>query len=139
MLTLYRPLSDPYLATARAYALQHSDDYRRPTGAVIVDSTGVIHALAANRSGLGRSLLARMHPRWCLRRRVETGRAYWLCPGCASPSGHAEARAASIIRDKDLSDKYLTCFLWGHTWACEPCTAALASVGVKTLALERRA
>lgn len=132
----YAITTDPYLAAARAYALQHSDDYRRPTGAAIVDANGYVLALGANQSGLGHNVLSRTHARWCLRRRTPSGRAYWRCPACVGTSGHAEARAAKESYRRHGRLPSLTCYLWGHSYACDPCITALMDIGVTSIVLE---
>lgn len=131
----YAERTNPYLSAARAYALQHSDDFIRPTGAVIVDDFGAILVLAANQSGLGRNTVSKTHPLWCLRKNTPSGTGYWRCPGCVSPSNHAEARAVRLIKEKDLFYRAKVCYLWGHYYACKSCVDHLESVGVETLVL----
>lgn len=143
--------TDPTPMMRRAYeiAIAESDDYKNPTGAVIYDSSLGVLATAANYSGLGRGALAYTHPRWCIRKtlRVPSGTGYWLCPGCASPSNHAEARAARILQDRyehsqngSILKKAVTnatCYLWGHSYACDSCLRALAAVGVTLLVVSK--
>lgn len=133
----YEPgaLSDA-MQLAKQEALNESDDYRRPTGAVICNEEGgAVIAKASNYAGLGRGYLSRTHPKWCIRRRlVRSGKAYWLCPGCAAPSNHAEARAAGLVKGS-LTDA--VCYLWGHTYACNSCIKALTDVGVNRIVLSK--
>lgn len=132
------------MVLARDVALNQSDDYKNPTGAVIYSADFGILAVGANISGLGRSYLAKTHSRWCFRKalNVPSGHGYWVCPGCASKRNHAEARAARVLRHRyaahevlNRSARELECYLWGHHYACDSCLNALSSVRVKTLVI----
>ncbi len=63
----------------------------------------------------------------CPRLAMPTGQGYELCQ-----STHAEARLAERMKREGIVSNGI---LWvlGHYYACEPCAAALKSVGVKEI------
>ena len=61
----------------------------------------------------------------CLREGYPTGQGYELCKGCDYPN-HAEAKA---LWDA-IEPEGATLYLFGHTYACEPCKEACAKAGV---------
>lgn len=119
-------------------AMKESDDYANPTACVIVSREFPV-AIASNRTGLGHGRLSRSHSSWCLRKHLrnlidypQSGTGYWVCPGCASPKNHAEARAAAFVKERVHGGRVVdgTAYLLGHYHACKPCMKALKSVGV---------
>lgn len=57
----------------------------------------------------------------------EEGEGYEKCQSICRQLGHAEAVAAYLAGDAAKGGWAL---LEGHTYACDPCKAALASIGV---------
>lgn len=68
------------------------------------------------------------HKEPCKREGYPTGVGYELCADCNYPN-HAEYKA---VQGRDV--KGATLFLFGHTYACEPCKKAMVEAGV-TLSL----
>lgn len=70
------------------------------------------------------------HKEPCKRVWYPTGEGYELCPGC-DYDNHAEANA---LRGVDFSSgprkEMPTLYLFGHTYACEPCKQKAAEKGV---------
>lgn len=60
------------------------------------------------------------------------GEGYEKCTTICRQLGHAEAVAAYLAGDRAIGG---TAYLTGHTYACEPCKAALAAVGVFTIVI----
>ena len=133
----YVPISNPFMAEAKRVMLEQSTDRGHPTGAVVVKNDTII-GLKANKSALKNTLLINFHKKtFCIRRllKIKTGTRYWLCPGCATPSMHAEQQAAREAQRKsgDISGSDL--YLWGHWWCCKPCWDAMIAAGIRDVYL----
>lgn len=66
------------------------------------------------------------------RRGCASGVGYELCEGC-HPRNHAEAKALRALAE--LSRTATEAWMWGHWYACAPCTKILEDAGVETLYL----
>ena len=117
---------------------RRSKDQSFPTGAVIVINNKVISE-ACNKPPLTNERLIKWHKNGlCFRRilGIPSGQKYWLCPGCAKSSAHAEYRAVLEIQKKNLKDlNNSTLYLWGHWWCCKPCWGKMLEVGIKKVFL----
>lgn len=60
------------------------------------------------------------------------GEGYEKCHSICDQVGHAEAVAASLAGEAARGG---TAYLTGHTYACDPCKAALAAVGVTNIVI----
>lgn len=115
----------------------HSTDMFFPTGAVVVKDNTII-GKGANRSALKNERLMELHRKGlCMRKilKIPSGKAYWICPGCASPRQHAEGRAVrdALQHKKDINGADL--YLYGHWWCCKICWDAMIDAGIKDVYL----
>ncbi len=124
---------NPFMQQAKEVA-RTSNEHHMPTGAVAVCNNEII-AKACNHAPLSSPILINLHKTYCFRKllKVKSGQKYWLCPGCASPGSHAEARAMQIVKGKHIRDFDL--YLWGHYWACKDCWNTMIDAGVKNVFL----
>jgi deoxycytidylate deaminase len=114
-----------------------SNDHNTPTGAVIV-SVGEMVSKDHNNAPISNPKLINLHKKYCIRKilGIPSGHKYWLCPGCATNSSHAEYRAVLNIQKqeiKNLDNPEL--YLWGHWWCCKPCWDKMLEVGIKKVFL----
>ena len=126
----FLPPDHAFIKAARDFALEHSLDKGHPTGAVVVRE-GEIVAFGANGS--------LFHERvGCIRKmlRVPSGKAYWICPGCWTRN-HAEQKALAECRKKGIDTKGLDLYLWGHSYCCRWCWAAMEKAGVRDVYLKK--
>lgn len=135
----YVPDSDPFMAEAKKIRDTLSTDQLNPTGAVVVKD-GIIIGRAANQSALKSKKLRDFHRDvLCVRRvfKVQTGKKYWLCPGCASFRHHGEARAVkdAVKSRSGASIDGAVLYLYGHWWCCEPCWDEMLKAGIKRVFL----
>ncbi len=123
----------PFMQQAKEVA-RTSNEHHMPTGAVAVYNNKII-AQASNQTPISNTTLITLHKKYCFRKllKVKSGQKYWLCPGCASPGSHAEARAMQIVKGKHIQD--FDVYLWGHYWACKDCWDAMIEAGVKNVFL----
>lgn len=131
----YVPADNIFMAEAMRIRNAESTDGQHPTGAVVVKN-GKIIGKVANQAGFKHQRLIDLHAKgWCVRRKlnVKSGTKYWLCPGCATHSDHAESGAvcdaiknvgAEATRGADL-------YLYGHWWCCKPCWDAMIKAGIE--------
>ena len=63
----------------------------------------------------------------CPRGAMPTGKGYHLCKSVCVQSGHAEINALAAAGDKA---KGATLTLYGHSYACDHCTAAATAAGI---------
>ncbi len=63
----------------------------------------------------------------CPRGDMPSGKGYHLCKSVCVQSGHAEINALAAAADKA---KGATLVLYGHTYACDHCTAAARAAGI---------
>jgi deoxycytidylate deaminase len=136
---LYVSDENPFMAEAMHIRNTGSADKLHSTGAVVVKD-GKILSSAANQPRFKNKKLIELHAKgWCVRRKlkVKSGTKYWLCPGCATHSDHAESRAvrdainkvgASTVKDSDL-------YLYGHWWCCKECWDVMIYAGIKNVYL----
>jgi deoxycytidylate deaminase len=68
----------------------------------------------------------------CPRADLPTGQGYELCRDICQQLGHAEVVAAAAAGQDARGG---TAYIEGHTYACEPCTATLAAVGVTEIVI----
>jgi deoxycytidylate deaminase len=125
---------DPFMKEAELACKELSNELMQPTGAVIVKD-GVVVARGANHAILPVFLRNAHKQGLCSRKafKVKSGTKYWLCPGCAAPSRHAEQRAVDDGLAKGLDLKGSTLYLYGHWWACEPCWNKVLSAGISVI------
>ena len=138
---LYVSKDNEYIKKAEDFAKNESSDSKHKTGAVVVKG-GVIVGYGTNQTALNKKnkindFLKNQHSKLCIRRvfKIKSGEKYWLCPGCASPSEHAEQRA---IRDALRSESSISgadLYLWGHWWCCKPCWDSIIKAEIKNVFL----
>ncbi|MEK7501886.1 MAG: hypothetical protein AAB629_03095, partial [Patescibacteria group bacterium] len=76
---------NPFMAEAKLVRNNYSSDLNHPTGAVVV-LNGEIIGRSANQSAIKNKRLLDLHKNGlCIRKilKIPSGKAYWLCPGCA--------------------------------------------------------
>ena len=128
---LYVPESNLFMSKAKEEA-KNSNDQQQPTGAVIT-SNGEIISKKSNKNPLSSSYLIKLHKKYCIRHmlHIPSGQKYWVCPGCATNSSHAESRAVIDIQKRNIKDvKNPELYLWGHWWCCEPCWNKMLEIGI---------
>jgi deoxycytidylate deaminase len=132
----YVPLENQFMRAAEKEAWMHSTDRRMPTGAVVVANNNVV-SRASNKAPLTNTKLLAIHKDFCIRRifKIPSGEKYWLCPGCAGASYHAETRACKNIPKEFSGRKDLDLYLFGHFWCCEPCWNSMISTGIRDVYL----
>jgi deoxycytidylate deaminase len=138
---LYVPENNKYISMAKEIALTQSTDKKISTGVVIVDKDGNVLVSAANKSALKNQFLLDTHKDWCIRKlfKVQSGKKYWLCPGCASHENHGEYRAALALEKKFPQKIDMDLYLWGHWWCCKPCWDKMIEAGIKNVYLVENA
>jgi deoxycytidylate deaminase len=132
----YVPADNLFMRAAEEMRNTVSTDLYFPTGAVVVKD-GVIVGKGANQSLLRTQWLLRAHQQWaCIRRlfSVPSGKKYWMCPGCAPSSQHAETRAC-VDAAKHTKTQDADLYLFGHWWCCEPCWNSIIQAGIKDVYL----
>jgi len=125
-----------FMAEAKKMA-QKSNDLQQPTGAVIVVD-GKIISQNSNKNPLKNSFLIKLHKKYCLRHllKIPSGQKYYLCPGCATNSSHAEYRAVLEIQRKNIQNlNNPVLYLWGHWWCCQPCWQKMLETGIQKVFL----
>lgn len=136
----YVPADNYFMQEAEKVAREESNVLNHPTGAVIVKE-GKIISRASNRNPFSNQTLINLHKKFCLRRilRIKTGKAYFVCPGCAGFSSHAERRAVekALNQKTDITEADL--YLWGHWWCCKSCWDSMISAGIKDVYLLQNA
>jgi deoxycytidylate deaminase len=133
----YVSVDDKFMAQAKTIRDNESTDHYHSTGAVVV-SDGIIVGRGANQSILKNPFLQKIHKNYfCIRRilKVPSGQKYWLCPGCASSSQHAESRAVRNALKNKSSIEGASLYLYGHWWCCKPCWDSMIAAGVKNVFL----
>src|SRR4051812_12645188 len=120
---LYVDEDNPYMRTAREYALANSLDDAVKTGGVLVKGNMII--------GQGANGSEYHKENGCVRvtLKIPTGEGYELCEGC-HPKNHSEPRAIANAKKRGFSTTGTELYLWGHWWACEPCWKAMEEAGV---------
>lgn len=129
------PLDNPFLQEAKRVACSESTDLKQPTGAVLVQNGNIV-AHASNQSALTEPTLLRWHRKFlCIRKllKIPTGTGYWMCPGCAGSSYHAEARLMRKAKKQNIRTEGGDIYLWGHWWCCEPCWNAMLEGGISNV------
>ncbi len=135
--------NDPFMARAKVVRDTMGTEKQHPTGAVVVKD-GQILGEAANMAGYKHAFLNAWHKKWmCFRRwfKIPSGQKYWLCPGCATNTNHAETRATLDAIKKNGSErvKDADLYLYGHWWCCQPCWNAMIEGGIKNVYLPESA
>jgi deoxycytidylate deaminase len=123
--------SNEFMMAAKEQA-RKSNDQNTPTGAVVVSENKVIGG-AHNKAPLSSPKLINLHRKYCIRKMlgVPSGKGYWLCPGCATNSSHAESRLSSEIQNQNIKDlENPELYLWGHWWCCKDCWDNMRKIGV---------
>lgn len=119
---------NPFLQAAKACAQEHSLDPQHPTGAVVVKD-GKVLGKGANGSSF--------HSRFgCPRKllKIKSGTGYWMCPGC-STKNHAEQKALADCLKNGKDPKGADIYLWGHSYCCKWCWAAMEKHGIREVFL----
>lgn len=126
--------NDSFMKEAEKACKELSNELMQPTGAVIVKD-GAVVARGANHALLPATLQGAHKNGMCTRKafKVKSGTKYWLCPGCAAPSRHAEQRAVDDARSKGVDVTGADLYLYGHWWACEPCWTKVLSAGISKI------
>lgn len=136
---LYVPKDNKFMMEAKKIAKEKSTDKHISTGAVIVNvKNNNIVSKDANIAPLTNKYLINLHKKYCIRRilRIPSGQKYWICPGCAGGSNHAEYRASKklIKQGFDKNDKF-DLYLWGHWWACKDCWNKMLEIPIRNVYL----
>ncbi len=121
-----------FMVEAKLMRNNYSSDSNHPTGAVVV-LNGKIVGRFANQSTIKNKKILDLHRNGlCVRKilRIPSGKAYWLCPGCASFRNHAESGAVkdALLRQKSIIGADI--YLFGHWWCCKPCWDSMVKVGI---------
>jgi len=105
-------------------------DKRRSIGAVIYGDWGPI-CFGSNQATIKWKWFINWHKNNCLRKifKIKNHTLYWICPGCALYSNHAEAVAIRELK-KYSKVQNPKLYLYGHSHCCEPCIKKLEEVGV---------
>ena len=134
----YVPATNEFMREARRMAEEHSTEQRHPTGAVVVKDGGII-GKGSNQAVIKNQKMQGLHNNkgLCLRRivGVKSGEHYWLCPGCAPSTSHAEQVTVKNARKKGNETEDADLYMWGHWWCCEPCWNAMIDLGIKDVYL----
>jgi deoxycytidylate deaminase len=132
----YVSADNPFMMAAIKVRTEQSTDLAIGTGAVVVKD-GLIIGGGANQAGLKSKKLLDLHKKYCVRRllRVPSGKMYWLCPGCAKPKDHAEARAVKDALEKNADIDGADLYLYGHWWCCKPCWDKMTAAGIRDVFL----
>ena|SRR3989338_9222649 len=134
---LYVPEDNQYMRAAKEAALTQSTDKKTSTGVVVVDANGKILISGANQSAIKNEFLLNTHKDWCIRKLfgVESGKKYWLCPGCASSKYHAETFTLAKAKKAGIKVSGCDLYLWGHWWCCKPCWDSIIAFGIRDVYL----
>jgi deoxycytidylate deaminase len=132
----YVPSGNQFMVRAREAARDKSTEHNHPTGSVVVRGMEVIGE-GANKAAIVNQSLINFHRKFCVRKilRIKTGEKYWLCPGCASPQNHSEARAIKDAYSRGFDPSGADLYLWGHWWCCEPCWNSIIKAGIANVYL----
>jgi deoxycytidylate deaminase len=134
---LYVPPENEFMKAAEVARKELSTERNHPTGAVVV-MNGQIVQRAGNQAPIKNPYLAELHKKWlCIRRilKIKTGTKYWMCPGCARSSYHAETLAVKNAKKKEVITEGADVYLHGHWWCCKPCWDAMIEGGIKNVYL----
>ena len=79
--------------------------------------------------------MVELHKKYCLRRllKVPSGKAYWLCPGCASPEQHAEAQLIKKARKQNIDTRDADIYMYGHWWCCQDCWNKMIKAEIRNI------
>jgi tRNA(Arg) A34 adenosine deaminase TadA len=133
----YVPVTDPFMAEAKNARENLSSEMNHPTGAVVVLNNNIV-GRAGNQAGIRNKKFQELHKKGvCVRKwlKVQSGKKYWLCPGCAKFSDHAEAGAVRDALKNIGSINGADLYLYGHWWCCKPCWDAMIGAGIKDVYL----
>ena len=132
----YVAANNLFMMEAARVCRADSTETMHSTGAIIVRD-GEIIGRGANQAALKSAKLRSLHKKFCVRRffGIPSGQKYWMCPGCAKPSQHAEPRAIKNALSKPSSIEGADVYLYGHWWCCQPCWDKMISAGIKDVYL----
>ncbi len=132
----YIPLGNSLMQEAVRVRNEKSTDLAVPTGAIVARN-GVVLGQGANQSALKNPTWIAFHKKYCIRRMlgVPSGQKYWICPGCAGFSQHAEARAIKDALRRHGTIAGADLYLYGHWWACKPCWDKMIKAGIQNVYL----
>jgi len=131
----YVPADHPFMLEAKKAQETLSTELGQSTGAVVVLNEKII-GVGANQAGIKNRRIQKKHREGiCLRRllKIPTGTKYWVCPGCAGYSSHAEQQAIRQAEKNGHDPRGADLYLYGHWWACEPCWNAAIQAGIKDI------
>ena len=120
------------MAEAKKIYLE-SKERQHPTGAVVVKDGNIV-GRACNNAPIKNPFIQRLHKRGLCTRRIlgiPTGKKYWMCPGCARSSNHAEALSIDDAEKRGNNVKGADLYLYGHWWCCEPCWTKMIRSEIK--------
>lgn len=125
-----------FMQEAKKIRNADSTDLMNPTGAVIVKNEKII-ARAANKAKIENPKILKLHSKYCIRRilKIPSGKAYFLCPGCADHKQHAEFRVVNQALKDGLPTAGADLYLYGHWWCCESCWDKMIKHGIKNVYL----
>jgi len=133
----YVDMDNKFMQAAFYAAKNMSTDLNYPTGAAIVLNNEII-GTGGNHGKIKNQWFLNKHKAGlCVRKllKVESGKGYWMCPGCIQPSGHAERHALKDAKSNHKDIKGFDLYLWGHWWPCGDCWHAAIVEGVKNVYL----
>jgi len=123
-------INNKFMTEAKEIA-RLSNERQQPVGSVLV-CDGEIVEITHNRSPLANDFLVKLHQKFCVRHflGVPTGVHYWMCPGCASKKSHAEYQASKQFLKKNIKNKPVDVYMWGHWACCDVCCEAMSEIPV---------
>lgn len=129
----YIGMDNKFLAEAKGLA-KLSNEKQQPVGAVIVHNGEVISS-AYNKNPLTNNYLINLHKKYCIRHilGIPTGKHYWMCPGCAGQSHHAEYKASKKLIKKGVPEKPVDLYIWGHWACCDACCSMMEKVPIDNI------
>lgn len=131
----YVDIDNNFMAQAKAMA-RLSNEKQQPVGAVIV-SNGQVITSAFNNNPLTNLFLINLHKKYCIRHllKIPTGKHYWICPGCARKKNHAEFKASKKFLEKDITNRPIDLYMWGHWACCDACCASMQKIPINNIYL----
>lgn len=133
----YVPIENRFMAEAKNAREKLSTEMNHATGSVVVLGNEII-GRAGNQAGIKNKRIQKIHKeKLCIRRilNIPSGEKYWLCPGCAKYSDHAEAGAVRDALKKRGSIDGADLYLYGHWWCCKPCWDSMIEAGINDVYL----
>ncbi len=124
--------NDEFLQKAKLVMDNESLDPGWPVGLVYVKNKKIIS------SGANGSTYHNDHICERKRLKIPTGQGYELCEGC-HPKNHGETKGINKSIELNTYDelKDSVAYMYGHWWACEPCTTNMLKAKVDTVVFSK--